>query len=128
MLRSTPSTALTWATVRCSTPAVIGNHVFRPRISTSGSAAVQARVSWGFVAVSGTGLTSLLRGGDGDELATALGHPAGGTLRPAHLVEHRGLFHAALHAERAARVERAPAGQAAQVRRQALDGAQHLVL
>src|SRR5256884_159347 len=148
MLKSTPSTARTCATVRWSTPAVIGNHVLRPFTSISGSADVHARLSWGFVAVSGTGLTSLARlglplggqgghgivfrshpaGGHGAELGAALGHPAGGALRPPHPLQRRRLLDAALDPERAARMERAAGGQVAQVRRQALDRAQGLVL
>src|SRR2546429_3931462 len=147
MLKSTPSTARTCATVRWSTPAVIGNHVLRPLTSSSGSADVHARLSCGFVAVSGTGLTSLapvglpLGGqgghrlvpsraarGDGVELGAALGHPAGRALRPPHPLQRRRLLDAALDAERAAGMERAAGGQVAQVRRQALDRAQGLVL
>src|SRR5262249_6525741 len=127
IVRSTPSTALTCATVRCSTPAEIGNHVRRPRMSTSGSAEVQALVSWGFVAVSGMGLTLLAARGGGEH-ATALGHPAGGALGPAHRLQPGRLLDAALHAEGAAGVERAAAGQVAEVGGQALDGPQHVVL
>src|SRR5713101_1060868 len=50
---STPSTARTWAVVRCSTPDEMGNHVFNPWTDTSGSEAVQAFFSWTW-AVSGT--------------------------------------------------------------------------
>src|SRR2546422_1343330 len=112
--RSTPSTARTWATVRCKTPEATGNHVFSPRTDTSGSEVVQARVSWA-CAVSG-----IL------QLHAGLGDPASGELIP-DAVQGRDVARAALDLERTPRVKGTPRRRCNQVWRHAFDRFQRFV-
>src|SRR3989442_11390720 len=123
--RSTPSPARTWGTVLCMSPDVIGNQVFKPRTSTSGSSAVQAGLRAARVAASG--MRSSFGPGRAQVFAR-LGHPAGGTLRASDRQERRGLLDTAPDPERAPGMERAAAGQVGQIGRQALDGTERLVL
>src|SRR5207302_4592511 len=74
--RSTPSTAWTWAMVRCRIPDETGNQTFRSETETSGSAVVQARVSVLTGAPSGT-----------FELCPRLRHPARRKLRVGHRLQ-----------------------------------------
>src|SRR5579864_8038975 len=107
--RSTPSTACTCPTVRCSTPDATGNQTFRSVIETNGSAAVHARVST-LTAVSGT-----------FELRARLRDPAGGKLCVAHRQQSRRVARAAINAKRAARIESAPVRQVDEVGGQTFD-------
>src|SRR5260370_20030573 len=91
--RSTPSTACTYPTVRCSTPEATGNQTFRSVIETSGSAAVHARVSV-LTAVSGT-----------LQLRAGLCDPARGALGVADRDQPRRVAAAALDPESAAGAE-----------------------
>src|SRR5215467_374169 len=109
--RSTPSTAWTWAIVRCITPDATGNHTLRSETVTSGSLAVHARVSRLALAAS----TTL-------QLRARLRHPARSLLRVADAQEGRHVTRALLDSKRAPRVESAAAGQVDEVGRQAFDG------
>src|SRR2546427_11350075 len=93
--RSTPSTARTWATVRCRTPEATGNHVFSPRTDTSGSEVVQARFSCTASALG----TFQLRAG--------LRDPARGELRVPDPGQRRDIARAPLDFELTARMKRA---------------------
>src|SRR5260370_37490212 len=77
--RSTPSTARTWAVVRCNTPDEIGNQVFNPCTDTSGSEAVQAFFSWTLAVSCHV------------KFDPSFGGPARAPLRLAPPGEHRGL-------------------------------------
>src|SRR5215510_15024825 len=115
--RSTPSTACTWPTVRCSTPEATGNHILRSVTATSGSLAVHAIESClGTAVASGT-----------LELRPGLRHPTGRTLRVADLEQRRHVPAALLDPEGTPRVERAADRQVDEVRGQALDRLQRLV-
>src|SRR5579864_323798 len=91
--RSTPSTACTCPTVRCSTPEATGNQTFRSVIESSGSDDVQARVNVE-TAVSGT-----------LQLRAGLRDPARGTLGVADRHQPRRVARAALDAKGAAGME-----------------------
>src|SRR5258706_2520832 len=96
--RSTPSTAWTCATVRCTTPDVTGNHFLRSRTDSSGWSGVHTAFRpW-------RGATSTIL-----ELLAALRHPAGGHLGLADPLQRWPVLGAPLDSKRAARVEGATA-------------------
>src|SRR5260370_9349893 len=107
--RSTPSTACTYPTVRCSTPEATGNQPLRSVIETSGSAAVHARVSV-LTAVSGT-----------FQLRAGLCDPARGPLGVADREQPRRVARAALDPESASGMERATIRQLDQAWGEAFD-------
>src|SRR4029077_13634364 len=113
--RSTPSTAWTCPTVRCSTPEATGNQTLRSVIESSGSDEVHARVSV-LTAVSGT-----------FQLRARLRDPARRTLRVADLQQSRRVARAALDAKCAAGIERAAVRQVDEVGRQTFDRLERLV-
>src|SRR5690349_6173230 len=113
--RSTPSTACTCPTVRCSTPDATGNQTFRSVIETSGSAAVHALVSV-LTAVSGT-----------FQLRAGLRDPARGTLGVADRQQSRRLARAPLDPKRAPGMECATFRQVDEAWRETFNRLERLV-
>src|SRR5438309_1554256 len=116
IVRSMPSTARTWPTVRFQTPLWMGNQVLSPRTSRRGSEAVQTVCSGGRATDSGKGSLQVV------EVRSILCHPAGGSLPVPERLQRRHLVVAAVDGEGAAWVERAAVGKLDQVRWHALDG------
>src|SRR5260221_9043359 len=118
--RSTPSTALTRATVRPRMPERTGNQVRSPRTSRMGSAAVQGGPGLDRAATASATSRPI-------EPGAVLGDPAARQLA-AYREQVRFLAVAATDRERAARLELAAGRQPDHVRRRAVDRLQRLAI
>src|SRR5450759_2291991 len=120
IVRSTPSTARTWPTVRASTPERTGNQVVRRRTSTRGSAALQVKAE-SPLATASAGIDRTI------ERRSRLRHPAAGQM-PAHVAELGFIVGASLDCEWTPGLELAAGRQPHHVRWRPLDNLQRLTI
>src|SRR5450759_2326801 len=120
IVRSTPSTARTWPTVRASTPERTGNHVVRRRTSTRGSAALQVEAE-SPLATASAGI------GRAIERGARLRHPAARQVA-AHVAELGFILGASLDCEWTPGLELAAGGQPHHVRWRPFDNLQRFTI